>query len=79
MEMKLNLINLFFIFSHMSSIWWILMTKQLITITNAKNLGQNTMLQVHSILKGLWDPLEYTIVNLLNIIIMYLEGGPNRP
>lgn len=60
------------------------MTKQLITLTDVKNLRQNTLLHVHNILKGLWDPLEYSLedestANLLNIVITYLEGRPHKP
>lgn len=36
-ELKLNLINLFFIFNQMSPVWRILMAKQCIALTNIKN------------------------------------------
>lgn len=83
MVLQLNLINLFFIYSQMSSIWWILMTRQLITITNVKNFGQMLCCMFTMFWKDFWDPFYYSLqyessANLLNTVVTYLKEGHIR-
>lgn len=73
MELKRNLINLFFHFSQTSSsVWWKLMTKQLLTITDVKNLGEKYFVACSQC-------FERALRLLLKMVMTFFKGGPHKP